>query len=75
MTILTCPIPGCGFATQDVDVVGAAAILTVHNNMHIAAPPPAPAPAPSRGPKLERPKLEWTHELFYVNIYCLLSFV
>ena len=57
MTILTCPIPGCGFATQDVDVVGAAAILTVHNNMHIAAPPPAPAPAPSRGPKLERPKL------------------
>ena len=54
MTILTCPIPGCAFATQEV---GAAAILTVHNNMHIAAPPPAPAPAPSRGPKLKRPKL------------------
>ena len=56
MTILTCPIPGCDFSTQDVDVVGAAAILNVHSNVHVASRPPAPPFAP-RGPKLERPRL------------------
>jgi len=44
MTILTCPIPGCGFATQDVDVIGAAAILNVHANLHVATNTPAPVP-------------------------------
>ena len=57
MTILTCPIPGCGFSTQNVDVVGAAAILNVHSHMHVAAPQQQAAP-PVRGPKLDRPKLQ-----------------
>ena len=56
MTILACPIPGCGFTTQDVDVIGAAAILNVHSNVHTAAP--SPALPMMRGPKLERPKLQ-----------------
>ena len=34
MTVLTCPIAGCGFATPDVDVVGAAAVLNLHALAH-----------------------------------------
>ena len=56
MTNLTCPIPGCGFATQDVDVVGAAAILNVHSHMHVTAPTQLPLHA--LGPKLVRLKLQ-----------------
>jgi len=56
MTILTCPIPGCDFATQDVDVVGAAAILNVHSHVHVTTPTRAQPTV--RGPKLERPKLK-----------------
>ena len=57
MTILTCPIPGCAFSTQNVKVVGAAAILNVHSLMHVAAPRQQAAP-PVQGPKLDRPKLQ-----------------
>ena len=56
MTVLSCPIPGCGFKTEDVEVVGAAAILNIHSHMHVNSAPPA-APV-IRGPKLERPKVE-----------------
>jgi len=38
MTILTCPIVGCGFQTDDVDVVGAAAILGIHSHTHAPVP-------------------------------------
>ena len=55
MRILTCPIPGCGFQTDDVDVIGAAAVLNVH--AHIHAKTTRPTPPASRAPKLERPKL------------------
>lgn len=58
MTVLTCPIPGCGFTTTDVDVIGAAAILNVHSHIHAAnATRDHAAPAP-RAPRLERPKLQ-----------------
>eukprot|EP00111_Clytia_hemisphaerica_P013685 TCONS_00040255-protein len=56
MTVLNCPIPGCGFATDDVDVVGAAAILNAHTYTHMVVPQPAAPPV--RGPKLDRPKLQ-----------------
>ena len=56
MTVLSCPIPGCGFQTADVDVIGAAAILNVHSHVH-ASPALSASSAPLKGPKLERPKL------------------
>ena len=59
MTVLTCPIPGCGFSTEDIDVVGAAAILNVHSHMHITVPAQQLPPL-VRGPKLDRPKLHLT---------------
>ena len=55
MTVLKCPIAGCGFATADVDVVGAAAILNVHATIHV--PTATPCVATPRASKLERPKL------------------
>ena len=54
--MLTCPITGCGYATEDVDVVGAAALLNVHAHIHATTPHQA-TPTVSRAPKLERPKL------------------
>ena len=38
MTVLSCPIPGCGFNTDDMDVISAAAILNVHVNVHSTSP-------------------------------------
>ena len=56
MTILTCPYPNCEFQTDDVAVVGAAAILNAHSLVHVSAPSHA---TPSiRAPKLERPRLK-----------------
>ena len=55
MTILTCPIPDCGFMTADVDVIGAAAVLNVH--AHIHATTTRPTQPTSRAPKRERPKI------------------
>lgn len=57
MTILDCPIPGCGFQTADVDVIGAAAILNVHSHTHTNVNP-APAIQRSTAPKLVRPKIQ-----------------
>ena len=42
MTILLCPIPGCGFNTDNVDVIVVAAILDIHANIH--STPPAAHP-------------------------------
>ena len=56
MTILTCPLPSCGFQTDDIDVVGAAAILNVHSHYHMNAPTPA-APV-TRAPRFERPRIQ-----------------
>lgn len=56
MTILSCPMPDCEFETDDVDVIGAAAILNIHANVH-TAPSAAPAAHRHRSPKLERPKI------------------
>lgn len=58
MTVLSCPIPGCGFTTEDVDVIGAAAIMNVHSHIHAATNAPRPAGPAIRAPKLERPKLQ-----------------
>ena len=55
MTVLSCPMPGCGFQTEDVDVVGAVAVLNVH--AHIHSVPQQAAPPIQRAPKLERPKI------------------
>ena len=53
MTVSTCSIHGCGLtltSTEDVDVIGPAAILNVHSHAHAASTAP-------RAPKLERPKV------------------
>jgi len=57
MTILSCPIPNCGFATEDVDVIGAAAILNAHALIHTTNAAQPRAAHVVRAPKLERPKL------------------
>ena len=36
MTTLPYPIPDCDFVTQDVDIVGAAAILNLDSYIHYA---------------------------------------
>ena len=46
MVVLKCPIPGCEFKTDDVEAVGAAAILNIHAKVHDGE---------DRAPKLERP--------------------
>ena len=58
MTVLTCPIPGCGFSTEDVDVIGAAAILNVHSHLHAASNSRGHAAPATRAPRLERPRLQ-----------------
>ena len=63
MVVLRCPINSCDFATDDVDAVGAAAILTIHGTTHSSTPAAPPAAQP-RAPKLVRPtiKLNSTNE-------------
>jgi len=66
MVVLTCPMPDCGFATNDVDVIGAAAILNIHAHVHATAPR---ATAPSqRAPKLERPKIKLERPKIGLNV-------
>ena len=57
MVVLQCPIDSCPFRTPDVEVVGAAAVLTIHGSTHTSQPA-APTPAQPRGPKLIRPKIK-----------------
>ena len=57
MTVLTCPV--CGYATEDVDVIGAAALMNAHSTTHQQQPQPAQVQTTTRhAPKLERPKLK-----------------
>ena len=57
MPILNCPIADCGFATPDIDMNGAVAILNIHGSIHQNAPRGPVAPT-VRAPKLERPKIK-----------------
>ena len=54
MTILRCPL--CDFATDDVECVGAASILSAHAISH--QQPQSTAVVRNRAPKLERPKVK-----------------
>ena len=38
MTVLSCPIPGCGFNTDHMGLISTAAILNVHANVHSTSP-------------------------------------
>ncbi len=59
MVVLACPLPTCEFRTDDVEVIGAAAILNIHALEHSARTPSAAATAErSKGPKLDRPKVD-----------------
>ena len=57
MPVLNCPIESCAFATPDVDIAGAVAILTIHGSIHQNAPHQPVVPI-VRAPKLERPKIK-----------------
>ena len=57
MPILNCPIEACGYATPDIDINGAIAILNIHGTIHQNAPQLPAAPV-ARAPKLERPKIK-----------------
>jgi len=57
MTVLSYSIPDCGFTTEDVDVIGAAAILNVHSHVHVVSTS-APVAFTPRAPRLERPRLQ-----------------
>ena len=56
MPSINCPIDNCPYSTGEVDPAVAAALLTVHNNVHIgvAAQPTA---AKQKAPKLARPTI------------------
>ena len=58
MPVLECPIDSCSFATNDIDMAGAVAILTIHGSIHQNAPAQLPAAAHARAPKLERPRIK-----------------
>jgi len=56
MVVIQCPIPGCGYATPEVSESIAIALLTTHTTQHTA---PAPVASEiSKGPRLDRPKVE-----------------
>jgi len=56
MVVIECPIDGCGYATGDVSEAIACVLLSAHTTSHSA--PRYQAPEHSRGPQLERPKVE-----------------
>ena len=59
MVVVGCSVPGCEFKSDDVSEATAIALLTNHGLAHQAAPPAIAGPAPvSRGPKLDRPKVD-----------------
>ena len=57
MVVLNCPLANCDFHTDDVDVIGAAAILNLHAHEH-SNPTPVLAQPIASTPKLVRPKVE-----------------
>ena len=59
MVVVRCSVPGCEFATGNISEELAIALLANHGFAHQITPPPPPPPAPNtRGPKLERPKVD-----------------
>lgn len=56
MPSIDCPIEDCPYSTGDVDPAVAAALLTVHNNVHIGAAAPTMA-SKQKAPKLARPTI------------------
>ena len=55
MPVINCPIADCDYSTDDVEASVAAALLTIHNNVHsnnlsTAAPKQKP-------PKIQRPTI------------------
>jgi len=56
MPSIDCPIASCSYSTGDVEPAIAAALLTVHNNVHIGAAAPAAA-TKQKAPKLTRPTI------------------
>ena len=55
MPAIACPINGCEYVTEDVDAAVAAALLTVHNNVHVTAP--QQAAVKQKAPKILRPNI------------------
>ena len=56
MPSIACPIADCDYSTGDVDPAVAAALLTVHNNIHVGAAAPHHT-AKQKAPKLSRPSI------------------
>ena len=57
MPAIHCPIADCDYVTNDVPPAVAAALLTIHNNVHISAAGSAPATSHARAPKISRPSI------------------
>ena len=59
MPIIQCPMPECQYVTDDVDAGIAAALLMVHNNVHINTTTVGNTPAggKQRAPKIDRPRI------------------
>ena len=60
MPIFKCPIDECTYQTEDIDAGVAVAMLTIHNNVHVASNPTQGISTDDtnpRAPKLERPKI------------------
>ena len=57
MPSIKCPIAECPYSTEDVDAAVAAALLVIHNNVHVSAPRNAEAATRQRAPKIERPRI------------------
>ena len=58
MTVFICPVKGCDSTTDDVDIIGTAAILNVHSHVYPANATESHATPVSCAPKLKRPKLQ-----------------
>lgn len=59
MPTINCPIDGCAYNTGDVEASIAAALLMVHNNIHVATTIPARATTQNKqkAPKINRPTI------------------
>ena len=53
MPVIDCPIDGCNYNTGDVEANIAVALLTIHNNVHVAGN----SATKQRPPKLDRPSI------------------
>ena len=58
MPFIRCPLTTCEYQTDDVEASVAAVLLTIHNNVHTAAPDSNNARVVrQRAPQIERPKI------------------